>query len=133
LIKLSRFNENQRGVTLIELLAVIVILGIIAAVAVPSVLGQINSSKTSVDAANQALIKDAVERAYLMEAVKDTDFPMTLTPGTSGGTITGGATPVDIKDKLIPNYLKEVPPLKDSTHIKYTVTIDSNKKISVGY
>lgn len=43
--KLKQKLKDQRGLTLIELLAVIVILGIIAAIAIPSIGNIINNSK----------------------------------------------------------------------------------------
>jgi type IV pilus assembly protein PilA len=52
---LKRFIKNERGLTLIELLAVIVILGIIAAIAIPSIGGLINKTK------EDAIKADAVQ------------------------------------------------------------------------
>ncbi|AZN43340.1 type II secretion system protein [Paenibacillus albus] len=49
---LKRYLKNQKGLTLIELLAVVVILGVIAAIAVPSVFNIMNNSKKDAEVAN---------------------------------------------------------------------------------
>jgi type IV pilus assembly protein PilA len=52
--------KDQRGLTLIELLAVIVILAIIAAIAIPSIMGLIDNSKKDAHVANaQQMINSA--------------------------------------------------------------------------
>ena len=53
---------NQRGITLIELIAVILIIGIISAVGVPAVFNQIENAKEKRDVANIAIMHEALER-----------------------------------------------------------------------
>ncbi|MCM3692249.1 prepilin-type N-terminal cleavage/methylation domain-containing protein [Neobacillus niacini] len=58
--KLKNKMKDQRGLTLIELLAVIVILAIIAAIAIPSIMGLIDNSKKDAHVANaQQMINSA--------------------------------------------------------------------------
>lgn len=58
--RVKGFINNQKGLTLVELLAVIVILGIIAAIAVPSIGGLIDNTKKDAHLANaQQLISSA--------------------------------------------------------------------------
>jgi type IV pilus assembly protein PilA len=60
---LKRLLKNERGLTLIELLAVIVILGIIAAIAIPTIGNIIDNSKEDAHIANAEQIINAARLA----------------------------------------------------------------------
>ena len=55
-------KNRRKGFSLMELLAVVTILGIIAAIIVPRVTVSSDTAKQKVDAHNQATINAAVER-----------------------------------------------------------------------
>ncbi|MCH7873080.1 MAG: prepilin-type N-terminal cleavage/methylation domain-containing protein [Planctomycetes bacterium] len=57
-------NRIRRGFTLIEILAVVVILGILAVVVVPRVLTSSATAKTNACYQNKASINTAVEKYY---------------------------------------------------------------------
>ena len=61
-----KFKHRKRaGFSLMELLAVVTILGIIAAIIVPRVTVSSDTAKQKVDAHNNATINAAVERFYI--------------------------------------------------------------------
>ncbi|EWG09010.1 type II secretion system protein [Cytobacillus firmus] len=92
--------KDQKGLTLIELLAVIVILGIIAAIAVPSIGGLINKTKKDAQVAEAVQIVNAAKlyittnpatqnlthdnlKSYL-EKVDDTSYIVTVGKDSEG-------------------------------------------------
>lgn len=61
--------SGQKGFTLIELLVVVAILGILATVAFPRIMGAIDSARDRKALADMTVIRDALERFYLDYAV----------------------------------------------------------------
>jgi type IV pilus assembly protein PilA len=103
--KLKQRLKNQRGMTLVELLAVIVILGIISAIAVPSIGNVIKKSQDKATVAEGLQIIDA---AKLYEANQSAVTAGSLTPA------------------MLAPYLDHV---KDST-FTVNVIVDANGKVS---
>ncbi|MBS4020825.1 MAG: prepilin-type N-terminal cleavage/methylation domain-containing protein [Dethiobacter sp.] len=90
---IRRSKRNERGFTLIELLVVIAILGVLMALAVPRVVGAVDTARENTDRANQQVLKNAVERYY----IDNSAYPETLAD-------------------LVTTYIKEVPARKWGTH-----------------
>jgi prepilin-type N-terminal cleavage/methylation domain-containing protein len=89
-------RNNRKGFTLIELIIVTIILGILAAVAVPRYIGTVNKSGAAAeDAVLSALLANA--EAYAMETFMDTgrkSYPSNPFSGASVDGYTTGATSV---------------------------------------
>ncbi len=65
----KKVKKNKKGYTLTELIVVVAILGILAAVATPMILNQVGKAKTSADLANEK----AIENAYLAGMAESSD------------------------------------------------------------
>ncbi len=72
---------NRKGFTLIELMAVVVILGILTAFAVPKVIGSISKAKEKTDNANITTLQRTVNRVYAEEG----SYPASLDELVSKG------------------------------------------------
>ncbi|MEN1680107.1 MAG: prepilin-type N-terminal cleavage/methylation domain-containing protein [Planctomycetota bacterium] len=71
---MKRSTRRRTGFSLMELLAVVTILGIIAAIIVPRVSLSTSNAKSKVDAHNRATINAALERYFIEEG----DWPANL-------------------------------------------------------
>lgn len=100
--RMKKLFKNEKGFTLVELLAVIVILGIIVAIAIPAISGIIDRAQDGADDAEVTLIIDAA-RLYRVEHTID-------------------ATGVHTDDLITEGYLE----MRESV-ISGTVTYDSTR------
>ncbi|WGU94390.1 prepilin-type N-terminal cleavage/methylation domain-containing protein [Paenibacillus dendritiformis] len=87
--------RNEKGMTLIELLAVIVILGIIIAIAAVVIVGQFDKAKETSDKTSVRIITDAVQR-YILENPKEVE-------------VTTEPTPISVDTLIKKGYIKDVP------------------------
>ncbi len=126
--------RNEKGLTLLELLAVIVILGIIAAIAIPSIGGIIKNTKDKANFSNALMIVNAAKFKVTNDApTANTDYSLSelvdegyldtapLDPKTKAG-YNGGATNngVPVKGSKTGTYVAVT---FDSTSGKYSYVI----------
>ncbi len=87
---MKKYTENQKGLTLVELLAVLVILGIVAAIAVVSIGNVIQNSREDAAKADAIQILNAAQ-LFVAQNGTDDDGTLTLTSDELGSGATNGA------------------------------------------
>ncbi|MHB1628407.1 MAG: type II secretion system protein, partial [Bacilli bacterium] len=83
-------EQREEGVTLIELLAVVVILGIISAIAVPAVSSAINNAKLNATLNDEGTIQVALQRYYNQMGYYPTKLNALTTSFTTRGNLKTG-------------------------------------------
>lgn len=122
---------NKKGITLVELLSVLVLISIIAVIAIPLITGLLKDSKSDADKINQANIKEAAE-LYIADNVGSTiDFDITpTTTVTLRQLLDGGYISGDLKDQISgSNYNLDTSTVtisKENNSYNYTLNLNTN-------
>ena len=122
--KLSKaMKNNKKGFTLVELMVVVVIIGVLVAIAVPVYNATTTSAKEKAEAANIRILEGAIG-TYIADNVTTGTYAevvMSNAGAISGVTIKSGAP-----TSLVPNYIKEMPKRPSDSTKSYVKAANGN-------
>ena len=108
---LKKRIKNEKGLSLVELLAVIVILGIVAAIAIPAIGNIIENSRYNAVKADAINVINAAQLYYI-----DNPQGVAGTAPSGGGTPVGGTdTTVTVAQLISGKYLEDAGSITDGT------------------